>query len=251
MGIKIEIDVAALAAQFKEFAIEAEQEFTKGVKQVAAMTHQHVAKMASEELKSSLSTLQKNLKFEEIQDGLWVVAIEQPALWIEEGLPANFDMKPGLLKDGETAKDGHKYRVVPFEHSKAPQNMNGYAQNLADRLKSEFKQQGVPWKKIEKNAQGSPRVGMLHEFSFGGEKPGKGNTPVLDRVRVYQTQMPSGSVRRDIFTFRTVSDKQTDKWIHPGNDPKKFLDRAVDWAMNKWETEVMPEIMERLKKTWG
>jgi hypothetical protein len=253
MSIKINIDVAAIAAQFKEFAVEAEQEFIQGVKALASMTHAKVAELASQELKSSLKTLQDNLKFEEVSDGIWVVAIDEDALWIEEGLDANFDMKPGLLRDGETAKDGHKYRVVPFEHSKAPSQMNGYAQNLVDRIKSELKQQKVPFKKIEKNAQGSPRVGLLHEFNFGGETPGKGNTPVLDRLRIYQTQTPGGGVRRDIFTFRTVSDKpnQKDKWLHPGVDAKKFLDRAVEWAMKEWETKVLPDLMTKVMKDWG
>lgn len=251
MALKIKIDTQSIAKQFKELALEVEQDLNKGVANLASITHAKVAEMASDELHSSRKQLMDNLGFEEINPGVWVVSIDQDALWIEEGIEPNFDMKPGLLKGAQnTSKDGYKYRVIPMDHGKAPSQMNGYAQGLVAKIKANLKREGVPFKKIEKNANGSPRTGKLHEFSWDSEIPGKGNTPALKGVSIYQTITKSGNVRRDILTFRTVSGgpKSHGKWIHPGYDPKRFLDRAAEWATKEWEDKILPEILSKYGK---
>jgi hypothetical protein len=151
-GLKINIDVSALAAQFKELALEAEQSLMEGVKNLAKQTHAHVAEEAARKLKGSLKTFQENLGFEEVTPGIWVVSIDEPALWIEDGIPKGFDMKPGIL-NGKNAKTGPggKYAVVPFDPSKNPDasvNASGVAasrptQNqamIAAELKSGLKE---------------------------------------------------------------------------------------------------------------
>lgn len=247
MPLEIKIDAAGIAEMFKEFAAEVEADLKKGVANLAAVTHAKVAEMASTELKSSREEYLNALGFEEISEGVWVVSLEKDAFFIEEGLPANFDMKPGLLKDAKTGAAG-KYKVVPFDHTKAPSQLTKSAQSIVTELRSNLKKENIPFKKIERNADGSPRLGKLHSKNFPSQIPGKGNTPSLKGVSIYQS-MKGGNVRRDILTFRTVSSGPASegKWLHPGIEPKQYLDKAAEWALREWEDKILPEILSK----WG
>jgi hypothetical protein len=255
MSLKITIDAANLSKQFKEFAKEVEKDIEKGVKVLAAATYAHVKDLVSNgpegiKLKSSRDKFLENFVYEEVSPGLHVISVLDRAIWIEEGLPNNFDMKPGLL-GGPKAKQGKngKYAIVPFDHSKGPSRSTPAAQELSGRIKKELKKEGLSIHKIEYNSDGSPRVGKLHSFNFGGEIPGKGNTRDMQRVSIYQTPDESrkSGVKRGVFTFRTVSSGPASdgKWIHPGAEGKKYLDKAEQWAMDKFESEIFPEILRK------
>jgi len=245
MSLKIKIDVENIAAQCKEFAIEAQQDLMKGVENLAAITHAKVVEMAAQELHTSREKFMENLGFEEISEGIWVVSVDEDAFWIEEGLKDGFDMKPGLLKNAKTSKDGKRYKVVPFEHSQTPSNLTASAQSIVSQIKSNLRKEKVPFKKIEKDSWDRPKVGKLHSFNWASDVPGRGNTPSLKGVSIYQTMTKGGNVRRDILTFRTVTENQPDKWISPGFEAKHFLDRAMEWALNEWEQKILPEIMSK------
>lgn len=250
MALKILIDTASIAQQMKNMALEVKKDLDKGVANLAAITHAKVAEMANSELHSTRKTLTDNLGFEEVAQGVWVVSIDEKAFFIEEGIENNKDMKPDLLKKGaQISKEGHKYKSIPFDYGKAPSQLTGYAQSVVTRIRENLKKEKVPFKKIEKDAQGNPKLGKLHSFNWGGEIPGKGNTPVMQRVSIYQTMTKTGNVRRDIMTFRTVTDGPAGegKWIHPGLQAKKFLDRASEWATREWEDKILPEILEKYK----
>jgi hypothetical protein len=206
--------------------------------------------MANDKLKSSRKTFLDSLGFEEVTPGLWVVSVDESGLWVEEGLDPNFDMKPGLLKGAtKTSKDGHPYRTIPFDHGKAPSQLNGYAQNLVTKIRADLKKEGVPFKKIEKNSDGTPKIGKLHSFDFSKGRTGKSGegNPDLKGVSIYQSMTKTGNVRRDILTFRTVSGgpASAGKWIHPGFEAKEFLDKAEVWAVQEWEEKILPEILSK------
>lgn len=249
MNLKIKIDAAGIAAQFKEFAGEVEREIKKSAKELATITHAKAKELAASELKKSASTFMNALSFEEVAPNVWVITVDEGGMWIEEGIDAGFDMKPGLLKDSKTSASGNKYRVVPFEHSKAPSQMTENARQIVNTLREGLKKANVPFKKIETDNSGSPRTGKLHQLNIPSDIPGKGNTPSLKRVSIYQKVTGSGKVRRDIFTFRTVvsGPKGEGKWIHPGFQKKLFLDRSYDWALQRWEQEILPSILEKWK----
>jgi hypothetical protein len=252
-SLKIKIDTQSIAAQFKALALEVEQDLNKGVADLAAITHAKVAEMASEELQSSRKTLMDNLGFEEISNGIWVVSIDEDALWIEEGIEANHDMKPDLLRNAtKTSKDGYKYRTIPFDYGKPPSQMRGATQMIVAQIKSNLKKQGIPFKKIENDVNGKPKTGKLHSFDWSTKNdvlPGKGNTAQLKGVSIYQTITKTGNVRRDILTFRTVSGspKSAGKWIHPGFEPKHYLEKAMEWALSTWSDKILPEILNKYK----
>jgi hypothetical protein len=260
MGLEIKIDVAALASEFQEFAAEVEADLKKGVANLAALTHAHVAMTASEQLNSSRTNgkgkteqeiYSKSLKFETIADGIYVVGLEKEAIWIEDGLPANFDMKPGLLTSDKTVThpSGIKTLSIPFEHSKSKvqvAQMTPRAQAIIQDLRTNLRKEKLNLRKIEKNADGSPKLGLLHTRNFKSEIPGKGNTPALHRVNIYQS-MKGGNIRRDIMTFRTVSSgpASAGKFLHPGLEGKHYLEEAYEWALKMWEEQILPEILEK------
>lgn len=255
MSLKFNIDAAAIAEQFKSFKLEVEQDLNKAVANLAAITDAKVKEMASQELETSRKPFMDSLGFEEVSPGVWVISVDETGLWVEEGIQPNKDMKPDLLaKDFKTSKEGHRYKAIPFDYGKGPSQNTPSTQVIVNYLKQQLKREGVPYKKIERNADGSPKVGKLHEFDFGNPRgtmggPGKGNTPVLKNLSIYQSITATGNVRRDILTFRTVSSGpgSQGKWHHPGLPAKKFLDRALDWAMKEWEEKILPEVMEKWK----
>jgi hypothetical protein len=253
--LNFNIDAAAIAEQFKEMKLEVEQDLNKAVANLAAITDAKVKEMASQELKTSRQPFMDSLGFEEIAPGVWIISVDEDGLWIEEGIEPNKDMKPGLLAQNfKTSKDGHRYKAIPFDYGTAPSQQTPSTQMVVSYLKSQLRKEKVPFKKIEKNADGSPKVGKLHEFDFGNPRgtmggPGKGNTPQFKNLSIYQSITKTGNVRRDILTFRTVSSGpgSQGKWHHPGAEPKHFLDRALDFAMKTWEEKILPEIFEKYK----
>lgn len=255
MSIKLNfnINAAAIAEQFNAFKLEVEQDLNKAVANLAAITDAKVKEMASQELHTSRKEFMDSLGFEEVSPGVWVISVNESGLWVEEGIDANKDMKPGLLAENfKTSKEGHRYKAIPFDYSTPPSHQSASTQQVVSFLRSKLKKEKVPFKKIERNTDGSPKVGKLHEFDFGNPKgtmggPGKGNTPVLKNLSIYQSVTKTGNVRRDILTFRTVSSGpgSQGKWHHPGLEAKKFLDRALEWAMKEWEEKILPEVMEK------
>lgn len=260
-SLKINIDVAKLAAEFRELALEAEQEITKAVAGLATMTHARVAEQASMKLKSSLKQFQDNLGFEEISPGIWVVSIDQPALWVEEGIEPGHDMKPDLLKNAEVGPNGKRHKVIPFDHGAPPTQRNATADRIVGELKQGLREinkkrkdnglQAVNIAKIEKNSDGSPRVGKLHEFDIPSDKPtANAKHPALKGLTIYQSKdSKTGNIRRDVLTFRTVSDSSDpNSWIHPGFKAQNFLDEAANWALTEWENKILPELLSGLRK---
>lgn len=255
MGLKFNIDAGKIAEQFKEFALEVERDLQKAVANLAAITDAKIKEMASQELKTSRQTFIDSLGFEEISPGVWVISVDESGLWVEEGITANMDLKPGLLaKNAKTSKSGNKYKVIPFDYGKNPSQVTPSAQIIVAHLRDSLKKEKVSFKKIERNADGSPKIGKLHEFNFGNPGgrmggPGKGNTPALKGLSIYQHMTAAGGVKRSIMTFRTVSSgpASSGKWIHPGEEGKKFMDRAMVFCMDIWEKQILPEIFEKYK----
>jgi hypothetical protein len=250
-NLRFFVNAEAIAQEFGELKKEIEEAITQGVKQVASMTYAKTQELASEKLHSTRQIYLDNLEFQEIENNIWVVSLDQPALWIEEGRKAG-DMTEDLLrKNAKTAKDGSKYKAIPFDHAKAPSQTSASALMFVNQIKSELKARKIPYKKIEYNSDGSPRLGRLHTIKdISSLKPSaRASHGALDGLAIYQRKLPSGKVRRDIMTFRVVSSKHKgSKWIHPGSDGKKFMDEALEWAEKIFNDEILPSILEKYTK---
>ncbi len=253
--IKVNIDISALTQYLENFSKEVTKDLQNSIKALAQDTHTHIKEEAQNGLHSFREKYLESLSPpEQIDEYLWVINLDGDAAWIEEGRDQPWDMKPGLLKDGKTAKDGHKYRVVPMNQAKMPSqispNRMAYEKGMVDLVKKELKQRGIPYKKLEIDPRtGSPRIGKLHSIDIASNIPGKGNTPQLKGLNIYQTKQGDGTVKRSITTFRTVTDKenQKDKWIHPEVDAKDFFQKAKTWAENEWETKILPALVDKYK----
>jgi hypothetical protein len=268
--IKVTLDISALSQYLTNFAKEIHKDVEKSIGALAKDVHTNIKEKAQNNLHSFREKYLENLSPpEQIDTFTWVITLKSDATWIEEGIPKPYDMKEGLLNTQrpgsagkiKTSKDGHKYRVVPMNQGKTPSEMSpntqGQEQMMVDKIRAELKKQmnpftgkkGVPYKQLEYDKHGSPRLGKLHSFDFNSPIPGKGNTPQLHGVTIFQTKQKDGSTKRSITTFRTVTDKdnQKDKWIHPPVEARDFFQKAREWAEREWESKILPALVDKYK----
>jgi len=245
--LKFDINVDDLIGEFGSLKKNIEKDLIKGSQDLAAMTHAKVLELATNNLNSLSKQYTDAVTFSNPEENLWVVTLNEKAMWIEEGRKSG-SMIPDLLKRGyKTSKEGHKYRAIPFEHSKPPSQQSSKAADLTKLIKGELKTREINYKKIEMDKNGSPRTGLLHRFDVNNPRMSESQKKNLKGVAVYQTKQKDGTVRRDVMTFRMVSDnpKASGKWMHPGRSADKFMDKAFDWAMKTWEREMLPAILKK------
>lgn len=258
--LKVTLDLSSLSQFFEKFAKDISQDIQKGIEGLATSTHAHIKEEAQNKLSSFREQYLENLgEPEQIDKYMWCITLNSDATWIEEGIPQPYDMKVGLLNTQRpgsgkvhTSKDGKKYRIVPMNQGKTPTQMSpntaGYETIMVNKVKSELKKRGINYKKLELNENGSPRVGKLHSLDIDSYIPGKGNTPQLHGINIYQTHnKKTGKVERKITTFRTVTEDQTDKWIHPPVEARDFFKEAKTWAEKEFETKWLPDIVSKYK----
>lgn len=242
------------------------------VRKLATATHGHILEEVQNKLHSSRQKYIDALQYEQVDENTWFIKLDPSAFFIEEGLPQG-EMIENLLKTGrpnksklgggpkgqvKTAKDGSRYRVIPFEQNKGPTSQTPKQKSMTDMVKAEMKSRNIPYGKIEKNADGQPKTGLLHSFDV--VQRGRGALPpmaksaaaMLQGVRVYQTKLTDKSgketVKKGIFTFRVVSSKAmgSGKWVHPGIEAKKFMDEAFEWAQKEWAEKIAPEVYNQI-----
>jgi hypothetical protein len=252
-NLKFEIDAQAMAAEFKEAQKEVEAALTKGIQALAQQTHAKTVELANQRLKGLRDTYLNALNFEEVSSGIWVVSLDEKALFIEEGMKPH-SMVPDLLrKNAKISKDGKKYKVIPFKHMNqtgAPSEVSKKSKEFVNYLKQELKARSIPYKKIELDSNGSPRTGKLHTFSVDSPKPtAKARYPIFHGVNIYQTKTSNGNVRRDIMTFRVVTEDHEweDRWFSPGMVAKNLMDEAFNQSVQEWETTILPDILKSFK----
>jgi hypothetical protein len=186
----------------------------------------------------------------------WDITVKEGESFVCQGmLIHNSGFQEELLhgKSSKVSKDGTRYAVIPFEHSKAPSQQTSSAKQLTDQIKSELKKRNISYKKIEYGADGSPRLGLIHKFDIESARPSrisgitKASHPALSGVSIYQRKMPGGKIKRDIMTFRVISEKSKaeGKWVHPGMVGYKLMDKSLDWAFDLWEREILPDIIKK------
>ena len=243
----LEIDTEKLAEAFGEIGEKVKFDLRKGVETLALATRAKTQELARDELGSIAEIYLDNLDFTQEGETVWVMTLKKPAMWIEEGRKSGFMEELLNGKSAKTNKQGQKYAVIPFKHNKGPARQSAKAQELAGQIKEAMRQKNIEWGKIEKNQDGSPRIRKLHSFNVESAraKPEHKN-PLTYGVTVYQTKREDGTVRRDIMTFRVISEKHKDQglWIHPGRTGANLFEKAHEWAQQTWENQIMPEILK-------
>lgn len=243
------IDIEALKAEFQGMEREIDASVRDAAKMLAVQTHAHVVEQASQKLRTRLKMFLDGLQYRET-DNVYSIVVPANIRWIEDGMPAH-SMLPGLLRSpkAKMSKDGHRYIVVPFNHSKGPSQQTPFANSITQLMKQQLKKKGIPYKGIEKDSSGKPLIGALHRLNLGGPKRDHWSAPALQGLTIYQNKGAKGGVKREAMTFRVASDRHagTGKWEHPGLEGKGFLDEAFHWAQNEWESRILPELLERFK----
>lgn len=253
---------------------------TKAVHDVAAATHAHIIEQANVKLHSRLKPFLDGLKIEAEDENTWVIALDKSVRWIDDGQEPHsmiedlLTEKPGSKGKVHTAKDGSRYRVIPFDHGpgKGVTSTTSAQQSLISTLKSEMKKKGIPFGKMETNSDGTTKTGLLHSFDIkhaplktvgygaagqgwgpvGKVKQGPTGIPFLQGVRVYQNKVQGKDgkekIKKSIMTFRIVSSKMSGsgRWYHPGLPPENLFEDAVAWAQKEWEENAMPQLVEAL-----
>ena len=241
------LDMQALGAAFTEKAKVALQ-------MAASQAHGFVVQEVQSKLKGSRKLYLANLvgPFES-GDNVWVVALKSGAAMIEDGY-APHDMIPYLTKGpkAKMSKEGYKYNVIPFGYSgRGESEMSHQQAQLVSFVKTELKKRGLD--RIIKDSQGNALTGKVATVNITG--PGtpwsRQGTPLLSGLTVYQrmiTNQNTGktSIRRDVMTFRTVSEKQsgTGAWYNKGYAGAHIfekVERQVDEAWNKMINELVKE----------
>lgn len=239
---------------------------------LAAMVHSKAKELASQKLHSRREKYIGGLIEPKFMDGAWVVALDAKVRWIDDGQD-EFSMLKSLLgakaKNIHTDKKGNRYVVVPFDHGPGhgPTNTTPANMDLVGTIRSELKKRGIPFGKLEMGSNGEPKIGMVHKFTIpgaplktkegGGQGHGpigqvrQGNTgiPFLQNVQIYQKpDEKSGKMKRTILTFRIASEKHREqgKWEHPGNAPVEILEEALNWALETWERDIAPGILDKV-----
>lgn len=270
--ILFDFDLSSILSLSTELQPAAEAALKEGARDLSIQSHAHVVEETQQKLHSSREKYVEALHFEQVDENTFVLSLDASAMFIEEGLQAGFDMLPGLLgsKKARIAKDGSKYLIVPFRHDRGPTQQTPAQKSLTDTIKSEMKKLNIPYKKLEMDSQGRPKIGKLHSFDInapakmsegvgqghgpiGAPKQGPTGIPFLQRVSVYQRQMKDpktgkSSVQRGILTFRIASSKHQGqgRWRHPGLEGKHFFEACEAWCVDLWDRVISKKIVDKV-----
>ncbi len=265
MELRLDINADSILADLEEDQADLARDIKDGVAKLAVQAHAHILEEAAHKLHARREAFVEAIgELKQIDDHTWAITVPPSAMWIEEGMDEH-DMLPALLngKNAKTAADGSRYAVIPFKHSdpqksRGPSKSSAFAKQLTNMVRSEMKKRGIAYQRpIEKNGDGSPKLGLLHSFDVPNS-PQRGATrlnaawtsPALKGVRVYQkiTKDENGkeSVSRDVMTFRVASSKHAgQKWKHPGLKRMGFIDEAYGWATHEWIFNMLPSILKK------
>lgn len=238
--IPIHVDISEVVA---EFALTGDQAQELGGEIINRVVTEYVNKwenLVNRELKKTRKLYKKAMYVDRLSPTEVVFGLapgdDGLALALEEGKPA-FDQKPafGNSPKKKTSLSGGWYLTIPFRYA-TPEAVaestifqNALPKEIYDIAKNNG---GQPVKK----SQLPPQYAQL-----GRRKEIQTASGVIPEY-VHKAPKYQGLVRIDIssadkenrggyFTFRRVSDKSDPvSWIHPGFEPHKFMDRALDEA---------------------
>lgn len=250
--IILDLDISELQGITDDLDEEVQDKLRNAARVLAFSTHAHLVEEANKHLHTRRDIFIKNLSVDSVSDDTWVITLKKEAVWVDEGLPAR-NMLSDLLASPHAKtiqhgpNKGGKYLIIPFKHDKGPTSSTPLEQDLNSALRKALKKQNIPYKKIERNPDGTPKLGLLHSFNLGvpvrkgramglGEAGPKGRAysahstgpgeagpegrPYLHGVRIYQRQVldkegrptftKNGQLaaKRGIFTFRMASSSQ-------------------------------------------
>ena len=249
---KIEVDGESISKQFGDLKLEVQTAINTAMGALAASTHAKTVELATEKLGTTRDIYTNALSFEQLSENMWVVSLDmQKAGWIEDGRKSGWMEELLKGKSSRVGKNGQRYAIIPFEHSKPPSKQAPSAQRFTQEIRKFLKEKEINYKKIEYNDDGSPKMGLLHSFKDGIGKElypsHMAKHDVFKGLSIYQSKdKKTGKMRRDVMTFRVISESQrgSGMWNHPGRSGEFIIDKAYEWALKELENVVMPQIID-------
>ncbi len=276
MEYRISANLEEIAAKLGSTRNQIDSLLKSSVERLSISTHAYVVEYAERNLHGFMreeffGEKGRNVRWTEVSDGFWVVEIDESVAWIEEGRDPTF-MGDWLLKGDKvkTAKDGSKYRVIPFSHSRGNKIYN---ENFITEIKEAAKTAGINLNTVDKGSDGNPKLGMIGKLQFSpgvtmgnrdtdrffsksrgegvakalGLKPYSGKH-YLDNAIVTQRQVGK-FVKKEVVTFRVISSKHKGegRWMYPAVPALNSIPAAFDYASKEWE-KIMRSLEEHLAK---
>lgn len=237
--ISLKIRAELLGKQIENLAFHVEEELNAAVKNLA-----HAAYVSMQATIQKMKMNEKNrkdylraLKFEDMGDDSYLIYLDgEWANELEKGF-GPYSIRDVLLKSSKvvgvgsrsgepwvrTAKDGHKYAAVPFEHK--PSNASGdLGKDIQNILAKGMNGVVQPISKVFKNQEGKALSGKVATVAKGDV-----TNPRLEGLSKYQYVHPSGKVSSVYMTFRMVSEAGKD-WIHPGHKGYQLFKEAEQYV---------------------
>lgn len=239
--ISFKIRAQQLGKDLENLATKVEEEINHAVASLANAAYTAMtAKIQSMSMnEKNRKDYLKNLKFQDLGDDSYLIYLEGDwANKLEEGF-GGYSIREQLLKSNKmvsvgsragepwvrTAKDGHKYAAVPFEHKPHAGASGDMASDIKKLVGENIvgHQQNITkiWKNLEGNAM-SGKVATVKNLPSGVN-------PNLKGLTKYQYVHPSGKVSSVYMTYRIVSENGKD-WIHPGHPGYQLFKEARDYV---------------------
>ena len=277
---RFNVDIRPISEMVNRAESELVPAVSRAVGDLSMQTHAHILERVQNSLHSSREIYVNALRYTAVNESTYVISLDRPAWWIEDGIQQGTEMIDWLLRQAnpnakppKMSKEGHHYRVIPLQHNKGPTSQTKTQQELKETIRKELRSRGIPYGNLELDPTGKPKLGKLHSFNImdkplkthhgvgqgwgdiGKPRVGATGIPFLQGVNIHQTEYKNKEgetkVQRQIMTFRAVSSKHkgTGRWVHPGLEAKKFFEEAQDWALQQWVQRIVPDIMRRLENS--
>jgi hypothetical protein len=246
----IEATLKELGKEIKDMTDQMQKEALAEVPILAAAVHSLIREKA-QKLRSTRPLYMKALNVKELintpTNSVWAVTLDQSADFIETGRPA-YNAIESILNGGKPAKvskDGHRYKIIPFEHSGGASTKSLAQNKLADMVKMQLKAKGLD--KIITTGKGKnkqPLFGkVVKNLDLNGPLSNMGNN-ILAGVNIYQKSIKNKAgehvkTKRDVMTFRVISDSQSSpRWDMPARKGLNAFDEVAAKLDALWENHI-------------
>jgi hypothetical protein len=274
VSFHIHVDITEAAAKLNQTNEFIATQMQTAVGTIAAATHAFILQTVNAELtgykrEAYLGKENKNVRWIDLGNSMWVVEVDETARWLEEGRAEPMFME-WLLKNAKTARDGSKYKIIPFKQDQGAGKTPGFHPNkpaLAAVTKRMLDAQNIDLNKIERDVGGKPKVGILHKIPMGREEimaemqpkrrdyfsmprsadiAGKIGLKPHDGIFMLKglmvVQRPNASakhgVTREAITYRVISSKHKaeGRWFYPKVEALNAVPRAAEWAQQQLDS---------------
>lgn len=243
--ISFKIRAEQLGKQMENLAPQVEEEINQAVKNLAHAAYTSMtAKVQSMSISDkSRKDYLKALKFQNLGDDSYLIYLDgEWANKLEQGY-GSYSIRDALLKSkkivgvgsrsGEswvrTAKDGHKYAAVPFEHKPHANPTGDLGRDIKNLMAKGVNGQVQSIGTVFKNAEGKPISGKVATVSKSDA-----TTPNLAGLTKYQHVGAGGKVSSVYMTYRMVSENGKD-WVHPGSNGYQLFKEAEEYVQKEMD----------------